>query len=110
MTIGGYRRNVLYRGNGMEIVEIIWPAGARTPKHDHGSSGVCWVLQGSVVEVREGKKTRATKGAQMFEIPFETVHIVGNEEPEEAITLHVYTPELTMTTYPDDETDAALCA
>ena len=105
IQIGGYERVVKHRGNGLEAVFFRWPHGTRTPKHNHRSHGTVWVLEGEVFEVRNGAKIRYTKGDSFPEIPFSTVHIVGNDSDLVAVTFHIYLPELAMETFADDESD-----
>jgi len=109
MRIGGYGRNVLYAGNGLEAVVITWPPGTRTPKHDHSSGGWVWVLKGRIFEVEDGRKRYFNDGDELAEVALQTVHIVGNDSDEEAVTFHVYKPELSMTLYPDADADLVLC-
>ncbi|HEY5047395.1 MAG TPA: hypothetical protein VII49_05190 [Rhizomicrobium sp.] len=75
-------------------------AKAQSPVARHGlRSG------GEVFEVRNGAKIRYTKGDSFPEIPFSTVHIVGNDSDLVAVTFHIYLPELAMETFADDESD-----
>ena len=83
LTLGGYDRIIRHRGNGIEAVEIVWHPGTRTPKHNHGSRGWAWVLQGCVFDA-------------FLEVDREEAHIVGNDTNELAVTFHVYQPELQM--------------
>lgn len=45
-----YTRNVIHRETGFEVVAMCWPAGVRTPIHDHGGRR-CFVsvVSGSLV-------------------------------------------------------------
>jgi predicted metal-dependent enzyme (double-stranded beta helix superfamily) len=103
LTLGGYDRIVRHRGEGIEAVEIVWHPGTRTPKHNHGSKGWAWVLQGRVFEVRNGKKVYHVAGDAFLEVDHEEAHIVGNDTTELAVTFHVYQPELRMDTFSDSE-------
>jgi quercetin dioxygenase-like cupin family protein len=107
LTLGGYDRIVRHRGNGIVAVEIVWPPGTRTPKHNHGSRGWAWVLQGRVFEVRDGKKIYHAAGAAFLEVDHQEAHIVGNDTNELAVTFHVYQPELQMDLFTDSESDLA---
>jgi gentisate 1,2-dioxygenase len=79
LTLGGYDRIIRHRGNGIEAVEIVWHPGTRTPKHNHGSRGWAWVLQGRVFEVRNGKKLYHAAGDAFLEVDSEEAHTVGND-------------------------------
>lgn len=105
MRIGGYERLIRQRCNGIEAVQITWPAGTRTPKHSHHSDGWVWVLKGRVFEVKGGKKIYYEEGDAILEVPDGATHIVGNDTEEVAITFHVYKPELVMDTFDDDGAD-----
>jgi hypothetical protein len=56
------------------------------PKHNHGSRGWAWVLQGRVFEVRNGKKLYHAAGDAFLEVDREDAHIVGNDTNELAVT------------------------
>lgn len=105
LTLGGYDRIIRHRGNGIEAVEIVWHPGTRTPKHNHGSRGWAWVLQGRVFEVRNGKKLYHAAGDAFLEVDREEAHIVGNDTNELAVTFHVYQPELQMDMFSDSNSD-----
>ncbi len=40
---GGYTRNLVFRGEYVEVLIACWAAGASTPVHDHGGQE-CWFL------------------------------------------------------------------
>jgi hypothetical protein len=107
LMIGGYDRIIRHRGNGIEAVEILWRPRTRTPKHNHGSKGWVWVLQGRIFEVRSGKKNYYEAGDAFLEVDREESHIVGNDTEELATTFHVYQPELQMDTFSDSDADVA---
>jgi len=108
LHIGGYERIIRHRGNGIEAVEITWHPGARTPKHNHGSRGWVWVLQGRIFEVKNGKKIYYDAGQSFLEVQREETHIVGNDTTQLAITFHIYQPELQMDTFADAESESLL--
>lgn len=95
----------LHRRNGIEAVEITWPVGTRTPKHNHHSKGWVWVLRGRVFEISDGKKNYYQEGDSFLEVPNGSTHIVGNDSEEVAVTFHVYKPELEMDIFEDDAAD-----
>lgn len=105
MKIGGYARDVKQRENGLEAVQFTWPSGTRTPKHNHHSRGWVWVLQGRVFEIRDGQKHYYEAGDAFLEVADGSLHIVGNDGEETAISFHVYKPELVMDLFEDDESD-----
>ncbi len=110
MSEVAYKREVLYGDQFTEIVLIIWPPGSKTLPHDHGESqGQVLVLSGEVYEKRYGKNSKKKLGQRYYKTR-ETIdegpgviHIMGNNGPEEASTLHVYQPPLKMNFY--DERD-----
>jgi len=110
LTLGAYDRIIRHRGNGIEAVEIVWHPGTRTPKHNHGSRGWAWVLQGRVFKVRNGKKLYHTAGDAFLEVDREEAHIVGNDTNELAVTFHVYQPELQMDMFSDSDSDIVAIA
>ena len=89
----------------VEVIEIVWPRGARSKKHSHGKSyGFITVLEGSVYVIEKGDFAIYHKGDTFTENP-DTIHAVGSVYG--ARTLHCYTPPITgtMTIYDDDELD-----
>jgi quercetin dioxygenase-like cupin family protein len=89
------------------VSDMAWPPGTRTPKHNHGSRGWAWVLQGRVFEVRGGKKIYHAAGDAFLEVDHLEAHNVGNNTDEVAVTFHVYQPELQMDLFADSEADLA---
>ena len=87
-------------------VSFVWPAGASTPVHDHGTWGVIGVYQGRERETRyhvvEGSiasgraclAETATSTLQAGEVgqivPPDDLHRVFNDGPELAVSVHVY--------------------
>lgn len=109
--IGNYERNILQRANGLEAVEITWKPGSRTKKHTHrNSKGYIWVLRGRIFEVREGRKSYYSAGVMLPEVDNGVAHIVGNDSGKDAVTFHVFTPELEMDYLDDDRFDIAALA
>src|SRR5690348_16617589 len=108
LRIGGYDRLVCHRGYGVEAVQINWRPGTRTPKHNHSCKGWVWVLRGRIFEIRGGVKSYYSAGDFFVEADnSDQAHIVGNDSSDEAVTFHVYLPELKMQTFPDSEADIA---
>lgn len=107
LSTTGYIREIKQRNHGIEAVEITWPKGTRTPKHNHRSRGWVWVLKGRVFEVKDGKKLYYGEGDAFLEVPNGSTHIVGNDTEEVSITFHVYKPELEMDIFEDSPEDKA---
>jgi quercetin dioxygenase-like cupin family protein len=101
MPTGAYTRRTITELNG---VEITWSPGARTPKHDHGAveHGVVLVVRGEVCEIRNDK-LKIYRASEMFSLHGETRHIVGNWAHEPAVTMHMYSSQLSMQTFPLNE-------
>ena len=106
-----YERKVLLLRPDIEVVEITWPPGIKSPPHDHGKShGLVRVLKGQIFQEIYDKSTRRflrqerfQTGESFIETP-DIIHIMGNESKQEpAITIHCYMPPLKMNVY--DEVD-----
>ncbi len=103
-----YQRNLLHEGPAYQALVLCWRHGQRSPIHDHrGSTCGVRVLRGTAHE------TVFRRTAQGFIYPVETVvhsegsicgsedadiHQVSNlsDSPGDLVTLHVYSPALTM--------------
>lgn len=73
---------------------IVWPAASDLELHDHGGSeGVFHLVEGA------GDTRRVAPT---------TVHRVWNAGPEDALSVHVYSPPLTLGTFFDDNTETFL--
>jgi predicted metal-dependent enzyme (double-stranded beta helix superfamily) len=88
------------------VVSFVWPGGATTPVHDHGTWGVIGVYQAQEREARytvvEG--SIAARGVRLVEtatatlhpgevgrvIPPDDLHRVLNDSHELAVSVHVY--------------------
>jgi predicted metal-dependent enzyme (double-stranded beta helix superfamily) len=79
---------------------ISWPPGSGLPMHDHDGSGAVvhlvrsalrerYVVNGLIVE-------RALVAGDRVHLPPEHLHEITNVAGEEALSLHVYSPRLTM--------------
>lgn len=101
-----YQRKVIFNKNGVEAVLITWPAGSQSFFHDHGkSSGVVRILSGKVKEEVYSKKTKKflresifKKGGVCLETP-DIIHRMSNPFKSEAISIHLYAPNLKMKIY-----------
>ncbi len=101
-----YRRRVILNKNGVEAVLITWPAGSESFFHDHGKShGVVRVLKGKIKEEVYAKKDKKflkesvfKKGETCIETP-DIIHKMSNPFKTEAVSMHLYAPNLKMKTY-----------
>jgi len=99
-----YRR--LHRDRRVDIWLIGWTEGQDTTVHDHGgSSGAFWVADGVLTE---GYSPRTGQPLHLRQLGPGTgsafgrryVHIVGNQSPALATSIHAYSPPLSrMTVY-----------
>lgn len=93
-----YIRNVLYRDDTCEVVEIMWEPGSKTDIHDHGNSmGMMAVLEGGIVEHvynSQGDELYYqlhSKGSVVM-VPYRVRHALHNCCYPPARTLHFYIP------------------
>jgi len=99
------------KSRNYEVVEIVWPPGAKSPPHDHGESkGMIMVVSGTIYQEVFDKETKmfrlsATYGSgSVIEETPDIIHVMGNASKDEpAKTVHVYTPHLKMTDYASGE-------
>lgn len=102
-----YRRVRLWRDLHWEGLLLNWLPGQCTAVHDHGgSTGMSLTLAGTLVETRfrragEGRPLDRTGEADAsvgrFTIEYlDTIHEVANRSAEPAISLHVYSPPLSV--------------
>lgn len=103
-------REVRQREHGIEAVQFTWAPGTRTPKYRHHSRGIVKIQEGSLYEIKDGVKTYYRAGDTLLEVPFESVHIVGNDTGAMARSFHIYWPELTMDELSYDAADTAALA
>jgi quercetin dioxygenase-like cupin family protein len=79
---------------------IAWPPGSGLPMHDHdGSGAVVHVVRSALREryVADGLIIeRALVAGDRVHLPPEHLHEITNVAGEEALSLHVYSPRLTM--------------
>lgn len=87
---------------------IRWSPSAELDLHDHGgSNGVVHVVDGELVEhhadlVTAGPlRSRIVRAGQRAVIAATTVHAVANFGPQEALSVHVYSPPLSSMTFYD---------
>ena len=94
---------------------ISWAPAADLDLHDHGGSeGAFHVVEGGLVEAytdleRPGPlKTLALRAGRGRRVTASRVHRVWNPGPREAMSVHVYSPPLTIMTFFDDHPDRFL--
>lgn len=94
---------------------IEWSASSGLELHDHGgSTGAVAVVAGRLVESysdlrwRHPVRSRSFSEGQDFEIPSTRVHEISNPGPEDALSVHVYSPPLRSMTFFDPRPTAFL--
>jgi predicted metal-dependent enzyme (double-stranded beta helix superfamily) len=103
-----YSQYLLYTplDEAWSVVSFVWPGGATTPVHDHGTWGVIGVYQGRERETRytvvEGsiaaRRVRLVETASATlhpgevgqVVPPDDLHCVSNDGQEVAVSVHVY--------------------
>ena len=96
---------VLYRTANCDVRLMAWESEQDTDWHDHGGSSGAWsVFSGSLREdVRAhdhvAVETRSLGPGSHGSFGPELVHDVGHEEGHPAVSIHVYSPPLTVLTY-----------
>ena len=96
--IGGNARQVFYRSPDLTLLKVCFPAGRRTPPHDHGTWATILLLSGeeknTLYRVTNGRLRRASevtiRPGSILGMQAETPHVaecVGNAP---TIGLHVY--------------------
>ncbi len=95
---GGNARQVFYRSPTITLLKVCFPAGRRTPPHDHGAWAAILLLSGEEKNtlyrnengtLRRASEVTLTRGA-VLPMRADTVHVaecIGNAP---AIGLHVY--------------------
>lgn len=89
----------LARTEQVEVWLLTWTPGQHTLPHDHGgASGAYTVLDGRLTETwRDGpaRSLRADRGAgRGAAFSADRVHVVSNDGPLNAISVHAYSPPL----------------
>jgi predicted metal-dependent enzyme (double-stranded beta helix superfamily) len=96
--VGGNARQVFYRAPNLNLLKVCFPAGRRTPPHDHGTWATIMLLSGeekNTLYRRENGKLRKagevtlTRGA-ILPMRAGTVHVAECIGTSPAIGLHVY--------------------
>jgi predicted metal-dependent enzyme (double-stranded beta helix superfamily) len=96
--VGGNARQVFYRAPNLTMLKVCFPAGRRTPPHDHGTWAQILLLSGeeknTLYRNENGKLRKAgeatlTRGV-VLPMRAETVHVAECLGSAPAIGLHVY--------------------
>ncbi len=95
---GGNARQVFYRSPSITLLKVCFPAGRRTPPHDHGAWASIFLLSGeeknTLYRTDNGKLRRAsevtlTRGS-ILPMMADTAHVAECMGNVPAIGLHVY--------------------
>jgi predicted metal-dependent enzyme (double-stranded beta helix superfamily) len=87
--VGGNARQVFYRSPDLTLLKVCFPAGRRTPPHDHGTWATILLLSGeeknTLYRVEDGRLRKASevtiKPGSILSMRAETAHVaecVGN--------------------------------
>ena len=96
--VGGNARQVFYRSPTLTLLKVCFPAGRRTPPHDHGTWATILLLSGEEKNtlyrrengtLRRAGEVTLTRGA-VLPMRADTVHVAECLGGVPAIGLHVY--------------------
>jgi len=96
--VGGNARQVFYRSPNLTLLKVCFPAGRRTPPHDHGTWATILLLSGEEKNtlyrrengtLRRAGEVTLTRGA-VLPMLADTVHVAECLGSVPAIGLHVY--------------------
>ena len=96
--VGGNARQVFYRSPNLTLLKVCFPAGRRTPPHDHGTWAAILLLSGeeknTLYRVQNEQLRKATevtiKPGTILGMRAETPHVVECIGNAPTIGLHVY--------------------
>lgn len=96
--VGGNARQVFYRSPNMTLLKVCFPAGRRTPPHDHGTWAQILLLSGeernTLYRRENGRLRRAAevtlRRGEILPMRAETAHVAECIGASPAIGLHVY--------------------
>ena len=96
--VGGNPRQVFYRSPDVTLLKVCFPAGRRTPPHDHGTWAMILLLSGeeknTLYRVEDGRLRKASevnvKPGSVLGMRAETAHVVECVGNAPTIGLHVY--------------------
>jgi predicted metal-dependent enzyme (double-stranded beta helix superfamily) len=96
--VGGNARQVFYRSPNLVLLKVCFPAGRRTPPHDHGTWATILLLSGEEKNtlyrrengaLRRASEVTLARGA-ILPMRAETVHVAECVGSAPAVGLHVY--------------------
>ena len=96
--VGGNARQVFYRSPNLTLLKVCFPAGRRTPPHDHGTWATILLLSGEEKNtlyrrehgtLRKAGEVTLTRGAVLPMLE-DTAHVAECLGSAPAIGLHVY--------------------
>ena len=96
--VGGNARQVFYRSPNLTLLKVRFPAGRRTPPHDHGTWAMILLLSGrekntvyrqEAAGLRKAGEVTLERGS-ILPMLAETAHVAECVGDEAAIGLHVY--------------------
>jgi len=96
--VGGNARQVFFRSPDLTLLKVCFPAGRRTPPHDHGTWATILLLSGeeknTLYRVENGRLRKASevtiKPGSILSMRAETAHVVECVGNTPTIGLHVY--------------------
>lgn len=96
--VGGNARQVFYRAPDLTLLKVCFPAGRRTPPHDHGTWAMILLLSGeeknTLYRVEDGRLRKASEVAiqpgSILGMRADTAHAVECVGGAPTIGLHVY--------------------
>jgi predicted metal-dependent enzyme (double-stranded beta helix superfamily) len=96
--VGGNARQIFYRSPNLSLLKVCFPAGRRTPPHDHGTWAMILPLSGeeknTLYRVEDGKLRRASevtlKPGSILGMRADAAHVVECVGDAPSIGLHVY--------------------
>lgn len=96
--VGGNARQVFYRSPAITLLKVCFPAGRRTPPHDHGTWATILLLSGEEKNtlyrhdngaLRKASEVTLTRGS-ILPMLADTAHVAECLGTTPAIGLHVY--------------------
>ncbi|MCC7079261.1 MAG: cysteine dioxygenase family protein [Burkholderiales bacterium] len=96
--VGGNARQVFYRSPSLTMLKVCFPAGRRTPPHDHGTWAMILLLSGREKNtlyrrepggLRKAGEVTLERGS-ILPMLGESVHVAESIGEQAAIGLHVY--------------------
>jgi predicted metal-dependent enzyme (double-stranded beta helix superfamily) len=96
--VGGNAQQIFYRSAELSLLKVCFPAGRRTPPHDHGTWAMILPLSGeeknTLYRVEEGRLRQASevtlKAGSILGMRADTAHVVECVGNAPSIGLHVY--------------------